>query len=114
MMLQALMAYAEWQGLGGADGAFFQPVEVHWAIPLTAEGTLAGEPISYASDDPAKKKKTRSFVRPFTSPNELNQGDKSHFLCDSLERAVLFFGRGSFRERRWSARATRILQETAC
>ena len=28
--------------------------------------------------------------RPFTSPNELNQGTKSHFLCDTLERATLF------------------------
>lgn len=89
-MLQALIGYAERQGLGVADDAFFQAVEVHWAIPLTAEGTLAGGPISYASDDPAKKQKTRRFLRPFTSVNELGQGDKSHFLCDSLERAVLF------------------------
>ena len=91
MMLQALVGYAERQGLGGADDAFFQAVEVHWAIPLTAEGKLAGGPISYASADPAKKQKTRRFPqRPFTSVNELGQGDKSHFLCDSLERAVLF------------------------
>ena len=89
-MLQALVGYAERQDLGGADDAFFQAVEVHWAIPLTAEGKLAGGPISYASDDPAKKQKTRRFARPFTSVNELGQGDKSHFLCDSLERAVLF------------------------
>ncbi len=90
MMLQALVEYAKRHGLGGADDAFFQAVEVHWAIPLTAEGKLAGTPISYASDDPAKKQKTRRFQRPFTSVNELGQGDKSHFLCDSLERAIVF------------------------
>ena len=89
-MLQALMDYAERQGFGGVDDAFFQAVEVHWAIPLTAEGKLAGGPISYASDDAANRQKTRRFSRPFTSVNELGQGDKSHFLCDSLERAVLF------------------------
>ena len=90
MMLQALIGYAEREGIGSADDAFFQAVEVHWAIPLTAEGKLADGPISYASDDPAKKQKTRRLQRPFTSVNELGQGDKSHFLCDSLERAVVF------------------------
>ena len=87
MMLQALIAYAEREGLG--DPAF-ETVGVRWLISLDDKGRLAGSPIPLAENPDAKKPRPKSFPRPFTSPNELNQGTKSHFLCDTLERAVLF------------------------
>jgi hypothetical protein len=87
MMLQALIAYAEREQLGDAD---FEPVGVRWLIPLDLHGNMAGGPIPLAENPDAKKPRPKSFARPFTSPNELNQGTKSHFLCDTLERAALF------------------------
>jgi CRISPR-associated protein Csd1 len=87
MMLQALMAYAERQQLGDAD---FEPVGVRWLIPLDQRGQIAGGPIALADNPDDKKPRPKKFARPFTSPNELNQGTKSHFLCDTLERATLF------------------------
>ncbi len=90
MILQALLAYAERDGLGDAD---FEPVGVRWQIPLTADGRLSGRPIPLSDDPTAKKPPAKTLKRPFTSPNELTQtGDKarSYFLCDSLERATLF------------------------
>lgn len=85
-MLQALIAYAERENLGDAD---FEPVGVRWLIPLDSSGKLAGGPIPLAENPDEKKPRARQFARPFTSPNELNQGTKSHFLCDTLERATL-------------------------
>ncbi len=90
MILQALLAYAERDGLGDAD---FEPVGVRWQIPLTADGRLAGGPIALSDDPTAKKPPAKTLKRPFTSPNELTQtGDKAraYFLCDSLERATLY------------------------
>ncbi len=90
MILQALLAYAERDGLGDAD---FEPVGVRWQIPLTADGRLAGGPIPLSDDPAAKKAPPKTLRRPFTSPNELTQtGDKAraYFLCDSLERATLY------------------------
>ncbi|HZM04843.1 MAG TPA: type I-C CRISPR-associated protein Cas8c/Csd1 [Candidatus Saccharimonadales bacterium] len=87
MMLQALIAYAERKSLGDAD---FETVGVRWLISLDQHGKLAGGPIRLAENPDDKKPRPKTFVRPFTSPNELNQGTKSHFLCDTLERAVLF------------------------
>jgi len=87
MMLQALVAYAEREQLGDAD---FEPVGVRWLIPLDQHGKLASGPIALAENPDAKKPRPKSFARPFTSANELNQGTKSHFLCDTLERAALF------------------------
>lgn len=86
MMLQALIAYAERENLGDAD---FETVGVRWLIPLDASGKLAGGPIPLAENPDEKKPRAKQFARPFTSPNELNQGTKSHFLCDTLERATL-------------------------
>ena len=87
MMLQALIAYAERENLGDAD---FETVGVRWLIPLDRGGQLAGDPIPLAENPNEKKPRPKAMSRPFTSPNELNQGTKSHFLCDTLERAALF------------------------
>ncbi len=87
MMLQALIAYAERENLGDPD---FETVGVRWLVPLDHKGRLAGSPIPLADNPDAKKPRPKPFPRPFTSPNELNQGTKSHFLCDTLERCVLF------------------------
>jgi len=86
MMLQALIAYAERENLGDPD---FETVGVRWLISLTADGRLAGEPIPLGENPADKKPRPKLMARPFTSPNELNQGTKAHFLCDSLERAIL-------------------------
>lgn len=87
MMLQALIAYAERENLHDAD---FESTAIHWLLPLSLEGRLAGSPIPLYADPDAKKPQPKRLLRPFTSPNELNQGDKAHFLADSLERALLF------------------------
>jgi CRISPR-associated protein Csd1 len=87
MMLQALIGYAERELLGDPD---FEPVGVRWLIPLDSHGQLAGGPIPMAENPDERKPRPKRLARPFTSPNELNQGTKSHFLCDTLERAVLF------------------------
>jgi CRISPR-associated protein Csd1 len=86
MMLQALIAYAERESLGDPD---FETVGVRWLISLTRDGKLAGDPIPLVENPGDKKSRPKLMQRPFTSPNELNQGTKSHFLCDTLERAVL-------------------------
>ncbi len=85
-MLQALIEYAERESLGDAD---FASADVRWEIPLDADGKLCGGPIALSEDATAKRPLPRKMLRPYTSPNELNQGDKSHFLCDTLERCVL-------------------------
>ena len=87
MMLQALIAYAEREKLGDAN---FEVVGVRWLIPLDQHGKLACGPIPLLENPGDKKPRPKMLVRPFTSPNELNQGTKSHFLCDTLERATLF------------------------
>lgn len=90
MILQALIAYAEREGLGDAD---FEPVGVRWQIPLTADGRLSGRPIPLSDEPTAKKPPAKTLSRPFTSPNELTQTGakaRAYFLCDSLERATLF------------------------
>jgi len=88
MILQALIAYAERENLGGDPD--FEKVGVRWLIPLDDSGNLISGPIALAENSNDKKPKPKEMIRPFTSANELNQGDKSHFLCDTLERAVLF------------------------
>jgi CRISPR-associated protein Csd1 len=86
MMLQALIAYAERENLGDAD---FASVGVRWEISLTGEGRFAGLiPLSENPDE--KKLRAQLMLRPFSSTNELAQGQTSYFLCDSLERAALF------------------------
>ena len=86
MMLQALIAYAERENLGDPD---FEAASIHWLISIDAAGKLSGDPTPLYDDPGAKKPQPKKILRAFTSPNELNQGDKSHFLADSLERAIL-------------------------
>lgn len=86
MMIEALIAYAERENLGDAD---FERVKVRWAISLDAAGNFAGViPLSENPDE--KKPKPKLFLRPFTPSNQTSSGEVSHFLCDSLERAVLW------------------------
>lgn len=87
MMLQALIEYAEREHLGDAD---FESVGVRWLISIDGNGRLAGGPIPLFENPADKKPRPKQLLRPFTSPNELNQGTKAHFLCDTLERSVLF------------------------
>ncbi|MFZ5493770.1 MAG: type I-C CRISPR-associated protein Cas8c/Csd1 [Verrucomicrobiota bacterium] len=87
MMLQALIAYAERENLGDPD---FESTAIHWLLPVSLDGRLAGSPIPLYADPDAKKPQPKRLQRPFTSPNELNQGDKAYFLADCLERALLF------------------------
>ncbi len=86
MMLQALIAYAERENLGDPD---FEATAIHWLLPVSLDGRISGNPIPLYIDPDVKKPQPKRLLRPFTSPNELNQGDKSHFLADSLERALL-------------------------
>lgn len=86
MMLQALIGYAQRESLGDPD---FESVGVRWLVSLTTDGMLAGDPIPLSESSDHKKPRPKQLWRPFTSPNELNQGTKSHFLCDTLERAIL-------------------------
>ena len=87
MMLQALIAYAEREGLGDAD---FEDRKVHWLIPVTAAGKFAGQPIPLIEDPNAKKPQPRKLRVPFTEQSQLTIASqpRSHFLCDSLERAA--------------------------
>jgi CRISPR-associated protein Csd1 len=87
MMLQALIQYAERENLGDPD---FEQADVRWLIPLSGDGTLAGSPIPLYADPSAKKPRPKRMWKPFTSPNELSVGGKSHFLCDTLERTLLY------------------------
>ncbi len=87
MMLQALIAYAERENLGDPD---FEPAAIHWLLPVSLDGRMSGSPIPLYEDPDAKKPQPKRLLRPFTSPNEMNQGDKSHFLADTLERVLLF------------------------
>lgn len=85
MMLQALIAYAEREGLGDAD---FATVGVRWLISLDKAGKLAGAiPLAENSDD--KKPKPKRLVRPNSDPDFVSHG-RSYFLCDTLERSLLF------------------------
>ncbi|MCC7373252.1 MAG: type I-C CRISPR-associated protein Cas8c/Csd1 [Verrucomicrobiales bacterium] len=86
MILQALIGYAQRENLGDPD---FEFVGVRWLVSLTSQGMLAGDPIPLSENSEEKKPRPKQLWRPFTSPNELNQGTKSHFLCDTLERAIL-------------------------
>ncbi len=86
MMLESLIAYAERENLGDPD---FEATAIHWLLPVGMDGRMSGNPIPLYADPDAKKPQPKRLQRPFTSPNELNQGDKSHFLADSLERALL-------------------------
>lgn len=88
MILQALLALAERDGIGDPD---FETVGLRWLLPITGENSF-GPPIPVSDDPDAEKPKPKAVRRPFTSPNEMNQGKTANFLCDTLERAVLFLG----------------------
>lgn len=93
MMLQALMQYAERRAK--EDPAFadpdFEPVKLHWLIPLSATGTFLGAPIPMG-EMKGKKRLPALVPRPATSVNEISVRvpgkAKSYFLCDTVERAL--------------------------
>ena len=87
MMLQALIALADREGLGDPD---FEETAIHWLLPLSGDGSLSGPPVQLLANSDAKKPTPKTYKRPFTSPNELSQGGRSHFLADNLERVLLF------------------------
>ncbi|MFN0069369.1 MAG: type I-C CRISPR-associated protein Cas8c/Csd1 [Limisphaerales bacterium] len=95
-MLQALIAYAEREGLGDPD---FETVGVRWLISLTADGRLAGEPIPLADNPGDKKPRPKRLVRPKSDPDFVSHG-RSYFLCDSLERSAVFVDDDAKREKR--------------
>jgi len=85
MMLQALIAYAEREKLGDAD---FATVGVRWLISLDKAGKFAGViPLAENSND--KKPKPKRLARPNSDPDFVSHG-RSYFLCDTLERSLLF------------------------
>ena len=86
-MLQALIEYAEREGLGDAD---FHEVAVRWLIPLDDSGNLTGGPIELLDNPDAKRPKPQTFTRPFIEQKELTVASRprAFFLCDTLERAV--------------------------
>ncbi|HSI85906.1 MAG: type I-C CRISPR-associated protein Cas8c/Csd1 [Candidatus Methylacidiphilales bacterium] len=88
MMLQALIEYAQRNQLG--SDAYLGQTELRWAIALNSNGLSTVVPLSEPGSNPKKPAPLKVYA-PFTSANELNQGDKSHFLCDTLERATVFF-----------------------
>ena len=89
MMLQALIAYAEREKLG--ENPNFEPVGIRWLVPLDANGKLAGGliPQFEGSDPEAKKPRPKRVVRPKSDPDFVGHG-RSYFLCDSLERCLLY------------------------
>lgn len=87
MMLQALIEYAEREGLGDLD---FEPIGVRWLIDITTDGKLQGQPICL--DEPGtgrKETKSKRVVRPRSDPDFVAHG-RSYFLCDNLERSALW------------------------
>ncbi len=95
MMLQALIAYAERENLGDAD---FATVGVRWLISLDKAGKLAGAiPLAENSDD--KKPKPKRLERPNSDPDFVAHG-RSYFLCDTLERSLLFVEEAAKLEKR--------------
>lgn len=95
-MLQALIAYAEREKLGDAD---FETVGVRWLIPLDRAGKLAGDVIPLSDNSDEKKPRPKRIVRPKSDPDFVSHG-RSYFLCDSLERSVLFLEEAAKLEKR--------------
>jgi CRISPR-associated protein Csd1 len=96
MMLQALIAYAKRENLGDAN---FEPVAVRWLVPLDRHGKLAGGPIPLMENPEDKKPKPKRLQRPKSDPDFVAHG-RAYFLCDSLERSLLFVGDDEKREKR--------------
>ena len=95
-MLQALIAYAEREKLGDAD---FETVGVRWLIPLDRAGNLAGDVIPLSDNPEEKRPRPKRIVRPKSDPDFISHG-RSYFLCDSLERSVLFIEEAAKLEKR--------------
>ncbi len=95
-MLQALISYAEREGLGDSD---FETVGVRWLISLDRNGQLAGNPIPLSDDPDEKKPRPKRIVRPKSDPDFVSHG-RSYFLCDSLERSTIFVDDEEKREKR--------------
>ncbi len=85
MILQSLITYAERENLADPD---FETVGVRWLIPLDIKGKLVDSPISLINPSD-KNPRPKQVIRPFTPSAEFSHGTKSHFLCDTLERATL-------------------------
>ncbi len=85
MMLQALIAYAERENLGDAN---FEPVKVTWQIEVSTSGKFSGSVIDLRAVS-VNQKTPMKLIRPFTRGDDVAHG-RSHFLCDSLERALLY------------------------
>ncbi len=96
MMLQALIAYAEREKLGDPD---FEPVGVRWLIPLDRAGKLAGDVILLSDNADKKKPRPKRIDRPKSDPDFVAHG-RSYFLCDSLERSVLYLDEAAKIEKR--------------
>ena len=86
MMLQALIVYAERENLSNAD---FEPVKVTWQIEVTASGKFAGSVVDLRAAS-SNQRTPMKLIRPFTRGDDVGHG-RSHFLCDNLERALLYF-----------------------
>jgi len=95
MMLQALIAYAERENLGDAD---FAMVGVRWLISLDKTGKLAGI-IEMSENMDEKKRRPKRIERPNSDQDFVAHG-RSYFLCDSLERSVLWVEEDDKREKR--------------
>ncbi len=87
MILPALVSYAEYEGLGRTDGV--ESVSVRWGIFLDRSGQFNGTLRLFQEIKP-NHVRPAIFSRPYVSPNHLTSGKKSHFLCDTLERVVLY------------------------
>lgn len=87
MMLQALIEYAEREGLGDLD---FEPIGVRWLIDITSDGKLRGQPICLDEAITGRKgTRPKRVVRPRSDPDFVAHG-RSYFLCDTLERSALW------------------------
>src|ERR1035437_192585 len=97
MMLQALAAYADRRMIENPD--FFDPdfrwENAAWRIELGQDGKLNGViPLKVKEGKRWQMKRVR---RPYTDVNEISvrslEKAKSYFLCDTLERVLLYADR---------------------
>ncbi|MDD5676429.1 MAG: type I-C CRISPR-associated protein Cas8c/Csd1 [Kiritimatiellae bacterium] len=87
MILQALIKYAEREGIGDAD---FETVGLRWLVSISRSGTMSGPPVDLSTDGQAGRKQVKRVTRPFTRADDVGHG-KAHFLVDNLERALGMF-----------------------
>lgn len=84
MILQALIDYAKRLT---ASNSTLEQVRVRWLVCLSQGGEYQGL-VELLEASTSKFPKPKWLTRPFTSPNELSAGKKSHFLCDNAGRAL--------------------------